>query len=497
MKKVNWKKSSFWIMAPLIIILIVFGCKNFTSNNPPKIKVGVGETIITPPNPVGHPMAGYNRGTSTSTGIHDNLYTRSIVVEGADGSTIVLMTVAVENISEPIMDMIRTGVEKQTGIPFKNIAISSTHTHSGPVIGCPDSSYSTNLTYGINDTGSPDSSYCRFFIGRCIESAVQAWKSRVPGKIGFGSTEIFGLAMNDRRMNYGGMTADPQAGVVKIEDAEGKLMGVFFNFGCHPSTLDLHNLLFTEDWPFFSIKGIKDKIGSKVIVGYFQSAQGDAKVGYQAELSAIGADMYGIRTYEFAEKKGRIMTDAVLRLLPSIKTSGDLVVRATYDHFDFPRRTTYPYTHAEALRWQSEARTKLAEKEKLLGIKIGPRTLDTYKVDLWLANQAVSTSQLIESTPNPAPIRMPMQAIRLGNTVFVTFPGEVFTEIGLAVKKQSPYKNTFILGVAGDFGGYVPTAAEYLEQGYAVNGSPFAPECEQVMIRASHELINRVAKESK
>jgi neutral ceramidase len=208
--------------------------------------------------------------------------------------------------------------------------------------------------------------------------------------------------------------------------------------------------------------------------------------------------MYGVRTFEYAEKKGRIMTDAVLNLLPSIKTSGDLVVRATYDHFNFPRRTTYPYTHAEALRWQMEARAKLAEKEKLLGIKIGPRTFDTYKVDLWLANQAVNTSQLIESTPVPAPpIKMPMQAIRLGNTVFVTFPSEVFTEIGLAVKKQSPYKNTFILGVAGDFGGYLPTAAEYLEQGYAVNGSPFAPEGEQVMIRASRELINRVSEGGK
>jgi hypothetical protein len=52
-------------------------------------------------------------------------------------------------------------------------------------------------------------------------------------------------------------------------------------------------------------------------------------------------------------------------------------------------------------------------------------------------------------------------------------------------------------GVAGDLGGYLPTAAEYLKQGYAVNVSPFAPEAEQVMIRASHELINRVSGSGK
>ncbi|MFL5772192.1 MAG: neutral/alkaline non-lysosomal ceramidase N-terminal domain-containing protein [Flavisolibacter sp.] len=480
MEVFNRKKTSFWLII-IIAFGSVLGCAQISGTSKgaaPKIKVGVGEAMITPPNPVGFPMAGYDRGKNTSTGVHDQLYARSIVVEGEGGASVVLMSVAVVNVSEEIIDKIRTGVQTQTGIPFKSVAISSTHTHSGPVI------------------GNPDSSYARFFIARCVESAVQAWKHRVPGKIGFGSTEIFGLAYNDRRMNHGGIPVDPEAAVIKIEDAQGKLMGVFFNFGCHPSALDLHNLLFTEDWPYYAIKGIKDQIGANVMVGYFQSAQGDAKVGYQAELSAVGADMNGLRTFDFAEKKGRIMTDAVLKLLPSIQTSGDLQVQSTYDHFSFPRRTTFPYTHAQALSWQKEAQTKLAEKEKQLGISIGPRTLDTYKVDLWLANQAVSKSQWIENHPNPAPILMPMQAIRLGNTVFVTFPSEVFTEIGLEVKQQSPYKNTFILGVAGDFGGYLPTAAEYLEQGYAVNGSPFAPECEQVMVHAAHELIIRVTEKS-
>jgi neutral ceramidase len=480
-KLIRLKKNGFGIMLAFILPLL-FGfikCTSSLSDDQPKIKAGIGETIITPPDPVNQHMEGYDRGATTSTGIHDDLHTRSIVIEGADSTTIVLMTVAVLNMSEPVMDLIRSGVQQQTGIPFNNIAISSTHTHSGPV------------------TGNPDSSYCRFLIKRSIESAVQAWKSRIPAKIGFGSTEIFGLAMNDRRMNFGGLTDDPQAGIIKIEDAKGKLMGVFFNYGCHPSTLDLHNLLFTEDWPFFSIKGIKDKLGSNVIVGYFQSAQGDAKVGYSAELSAVGAYMYGVRTFGYAEKKGKIMTDAVLALLPSIITSGDLVVKATYDHFDFPHRTTYPYTHEEAIRWQKEAGAKLAEKEKLLGIKIGPRTLDTYKADLWLANQAVNQSLIIENNPHPAPVRMPMQAIRLGNTIFVTFPCEVFTEIGLEVKKQSLYKNTFILGVAGGFTGYIPTSKEYLEQGYAVNGSPYAPECEQLIITASHELIDRLSQQGK
>ena len=253
-------------------------------------------------------------------------------------------------------------------------------------------------------------------------------------------------------------------------------------------------------------------------MGYFQSAQGDAKVGYQAELSAVGAFMQGIRSFEFAEKKGLVLSEAVLKLLPEIKTLADLVVKVSYDKFQIPIRTSFPYTHQEALLWQEKAKKTLDEKEKLviyyptdlegverlkqaardlvakgdIGKTIGPRTLDKYKVDYWLATQAVSQSKRIEALPpNSAPYLMPMQALRIGSTIFVTFPAEVFTEIGLAVKQKSPYANTFILGVAGGFNGYIATAAEYIEGGYAVNGSPYAPQAEQAIIIISRQRQRR------
>ncbi len=491
-------KSGILIRLSMFFLVIMFNSVLIASA---KIKVGVAETIITPPNPIGVKMAGYDRGVNTSTGVHDDLYARSLVVEGEDGTSSAMITVAVVNMSEPVMDQIRTGVNKETGIPFKNVIVSSTHTHSGPVMG------------NLEDT------YIKFFISRTVQSAVNAWKSRVPGKIGVGSIEVFGMAMNDRRMEHGGVPPDPEAAVIKVENTQGKLLGVFFNYGCHPSALDLHNLQFTEDWPYFSIKGIKEKLPKGVVVGYFQSAQGDAKVGYQAELSAVGAFMQGIRSFEFAEKKGLVLSQAVLKVLPEIKTSEDLVVKVSYDKFQIPIRTSFPYTHQEALLWQEKAKKTLDEKEKLviyyptdlegverlkqaardlvakgeIGKTIGPRTLDKYKVDYWLATQAVSQSKRIEAMPpNPAPYLMPMQALRIGSTIFVTFPAEVFTEIGLTVKQKSPYANTFILGVAGGYNGYIATAAEYIEGGYAVNGSPYAPQAEQALIDASIELINRV-----
>ena len=85
-------------------------------------------------------------------------------------------------------------------------------------------------------------------------------------------------------MEYGGLHPDPEVGILKVEDEKGRLIGIIFNYGYYPLTLDLHNTEYTEDWPYYSITGIKEKVGDNVWVAYFQSAQGNVKVGYIAEL---------------------------------------------------------------------------------------------------------------------------------------------------------------------------------------------------------------------
>ncbi|MDD8016043.1 MAG: neutral/alkaline non-lysosomal ceramidase N-terminal domain-containing protein, partial [Acidobacteriota bacterium] len=130
------------------------------------VKVGLSEEIITPP--VGVPMAGYAR-KSVSTGVHDDLYARSLVIEGADKTPVVLMTLGLVNFNFDNAEKIRAKVNAGTGIPAENILISCTHTHSGP------------------DVGGAGESYVRLVIDRAAKSAVDAWNQRVPGRIGTGA----------------------------------------------------------------------------------------------------------------------------------------------------------------------------------------------------------------------------------------------------------------------------------------------------------------------
>lgn len=432
------------------------------------VKVGMGETVITPP--VGIALYGYAR-ANVSDGVHDDLHARSLVIEGENGTTAVFMTLALEWVSRPIFDAIRTGIQQETGIPAQNIIICATHTHSGPELQPIDHPYTKTL------------------VARSIESAVTAWKSRVPGKIGFGSGAAREMGMNDRQMLYGGLHPDPEVGIIKIENLKGKLLGVAFNYGCHPSVLSKYNLKITEDWPHYSIKGLRDKLGKNVWVAYYQSAQGNVKVGYSAELSAVGVDM-PVRTFEYAEYKGNMLVDAVMEVLPSIRTSSRPDVAVAEKTFEFPARDGFRLTVDEAQKQADAAKASMEEAEKHADI-YGKRMIESYKMQNYLAGLRLNAAKTFNGPNRPKTIKILQQSARIGDTVFVSFPCEVFAEIGLKVKQQSP-KKAFVLGLAGCFDEYLPTAGEFKEEGYASLISPFAPEAEQSLLDSSREMIEKV-----
>src|SRR4029079_7805555 len=58
-----------------------------------------------------------------------------------------------------------------------------------------------------------------------------------------------------------------------------------------------------------------------------------------------------------------------------------------------------------------------------------------------------------------------VHAVRIGDGVIVTAPGEPFTELGLAVKERSPGRPTLYAGYTNGAVGYFPTADAYAEGG--------------------------------
>ena len=75
-----------------------------------------------------------------------------------------------------------------------------------------------------------------------------------------------------------------------------------------------------------------------------------------------------------------------------------------------------------------------------------------------------------------------MVALRIGEFVMVTFPGELTVEIGLNIKKSSPYPKTFVAGYTNGYIYYTPTAKQLKNRGNAQEDSDclLAPEWQKL-----------------
>jgi hypothetical protein len=75
----------------------------------------------------------------------------------------------------------------------------------------------------------------------------------------------------------------------------------------------------------------------------------------------------------------------------------------------------------------------------------------------------------------PRAFALPLSLVAIGDSVaFAGIPGEPFTEIGRAVKAQSPFRMTFCTCLTNGSCGYFPVASAYAEGGYEARSSVFA-----------------------
>jgi neutral ceramidase len=88
-----------------------------------------------------------------------------------------------------------------------------------------------------------------------------------------------------------------------------------------------------------------------------------------------------------------------------------------------------------------------------------------------------------------------VQAVRIGDIAIAGIPGELFTSLGLEIKRRSPFRYTYIAGVANDYIGYIPDARGFELGGYQVwTGfhSLVAPGTGEAIVAAAVELLEEL-----
>jgi hypothetical protein len=90
-----------------------------------------------------------------------------------------------------------------------------------------------------------------------------------------------------------------------------------------------------------------------------------------------------------------------------------------------------------------------------------------------------------------------LTVITIGNDVaIVCLPGEVFVELGLAIKRGSPFRTTMVIELSNSVESiYVPHRAAYAGGSYEVTNSTVQPGSGEILVEAALKLLRAAATE--
>lgn len=387
-----------------------------------------------------------------ATAAHDPLHARCLVLD--DGET-KLALVIVDSCMIPralILDA-KAQAKKLTGIPPENILIAATHTH-----------YAPTLDGVFQSEANPE--YVTYLAEKIAEGIKTAHDRRQPATLGFGRasdpTQVFNrrwkrdhalippdpfggttdqVQMNPGQQAKGLITnagpVDPEICMVAVKSAKGEPMALFANYSLH--YVGGYPALSADYFGAFSDR-IKQLVApeSKDFVG--------------AMLNGTSGDVNNVNFAAPPAKAGpgeriRIVSESVAK-------------------------------NAEAGFKKIEYGTpKLSAKTKELMLKVRKPTaadVEAAKVTLadWdgkktlVGSKAVYARETLKMADYPAEVPVTVQVLRIGDIAIAAMPCEIFTEIGLEIKKTSPTKNTFTVCLANGYNGYLPTPEQHALGGY-------------------------------
>ena len=431
-------------------------------------KIGFAREQITPP--IGGLMAGFDARKQGSVGVHDELHARALVFDDDKAQT-AFVSVEVLAVSEGFATSVRARIEQATGIPASHVFLSATHTHCGPI--------TINQFF---DPGLPiDEDYLEFLAVGIVSAVERAYSGRSSRLLRIGLVECSGIAINRRTPD--GLPVDPYAGVLLVEELDATAAAIAVIYACHTTVLGPDTLTNSQDFPFYTLEKLKAVLGSDVETLFFNGAEGDLSVGHKSDLSAVGF-VDSFRTFATAQRLGEKLADAVLAGLGSLTYESPGIEVLT-------QKVPLPLKQYEPLATMTQRKEdafRQIEGESLDAAMVVIRQRYLFaKIEEYYARLYEESS-----APEPKKLMIEFASIRLGETVFLTLPGEVFVRIALAIREASPFPKTLFLGLTNNYIAYVPDSEATSASGYEVVASRVPAEAGLVLQEVAADLLKQL-----
>ncbi|MBD3378646.1 hypothetical protein GF406_26700 [candidate division KSB1 bacterium] len=443
---------------------------------------GFSRIDITPP--VGYRRAGNFREIIT-TGVRDSLYAKAMVFrQGTEQAVLVFCDLT--SISPVVAQQARQQIAAQTDILASNIIISATHAHTAPLyFGIRRKLFHEQALKKYQGSDPHEEiDYPKHLTAQIVQTVSRAQNSLQPVQISAGYTWQTGLSFHRRfymkpgserlrqpgavvRMNPGRMhpdilrpagPIDPKVNLLFFRNPDNTPLASLVNFALHLDTVG--GTEFSADYPYFLQQIFQQKYGPE-----FYSFFGLAPCG---EINHI---------------------DVTTKEPLTTETIGKTLAKTALDYFGWLDPVDKPALAVESktirVPMKSFDSKELAKAEKDIHL------MGTSEI-AWLDQVQANTILNIQARESKE-LAIEIQAIRLSdNVALLALPGEVFTELGLAIRKAVPFETVFIFELSNDGPGYIPTRQGFHKGGYETVNALVAPGGGEAMADAAIELLQEL-----
>lgn len=463
---------------PIYLFLVLlsglfFSCSHANTEDKGALKAGISQVDITPP--IGYPVHKIQ-----SNGVLDPLEVKTIVLN--QGETNAALIVAdLFYMSSNLSDVVRKLASAKTGIPASNICVAATHTHADPTYSQDVDAYVRKMDAG-KLSPEDEHGYAGQLVTKLVQSVVEAQASLKTVSLKSGIVPVEGLAFNRRhlmkdgtvKMNGGLLNpdiiravgpVDPGLGIVLFsEETTGSPFASLTTFAMQLATIG-NTEKFSSGFPHFLEKKLKSQFGENFVSVFGEGPCADVN---HWDITKPGPQ---IGYEQMTRPVGKRLGTSFLEILPELNSYseslavGNKVIQVplqTYSEMDLEWAKNYDGTDGSGL-------VKARVRKILLLEELRLRYGDTLPLEV--------------------------QVFKLNKeTAVVAFPGQLFVELGLALKENSPFKNTLILTLANSHEDCIPLRKAYTEGSYEIVYSLVESGGGEALVETALSLLNEIKK---
>jgi hypothetical protein len=354
---------------------------------------------------------------------------------------------------------------RETGLPKTQILVSATHTHSAAA-----------LTPAFQS--DPDPEYVKTVGPNIAQGIVQAFRNLEPAELGWAFGSDPAHVFNRRwHIKDGETFEDPFGGTADR---------VKMNPGMGSPKVSVPSGPVDQDVAVLAVRSAADKRPIGLLANY--------SLHYIGGNPAISADYFGAFAAEIAARLNA--TDARYDGKPAFVgimsngTSGNIngVNFGTLPPRNRRDATENLKTVArvvadiaqdayDSLKWQADVTLDSEEADLQLGVRKGSagelaqarewmESIPRDKDGQWSNIKAIYARETVKLADYPDTVPVKIQMHRVNGLSIGAIPCEVFVEIGLHLKRVSPYVRHFTISLANGYNGYLPTPQHHAWGGY-------------------------------